>query len=145
MSLIDSTSKNSLPSGHPVIFFDGVCNLCNKTVDFVVRKDTAHIFRFAALQSDFARTIPGLKSINLDNPESFVLYKNGEILQKSDAALAVAKELKRPYSLAYSLRFIPKNIRDDVYDLIARNRYRWFGKKESCRIPTEEERSLFYS
>ncbi|MBO6516042.1 MAG: DUF393 domain-containing protein [Bacteroidia bacterium] len=128
---------------HPILFFDGVCNLCNSSVDFVVRNDKRKHFRFAALQSNTAAKLLGDHSINLDDPSSFILYQNGMIQHKSSAALAVLNKLGFPFSLARIFKVLPLFIRDRVYDLVARNRYRWFGKKETCRFPTEEERGLF--
>lgn len=130
-------------SSYSILFFDGVCNLCNASVDFVVSKDRNRKFRYAPLQSETAKKVLGNTSINLENPSSFVLYHQGTILRKSSAALKVAQLLGFPLSLVSVFFIIPKFIRDWVYSVIADNRYKWFGKKETCRLPTESERELF--
>jgi predicted DCC family thiol-disulfide oxidoreductase YuxK len=128
---------------HPVILFDGVCNLCNASVQFIIRHDKKQIFRFAALQSAFGQS--ALKKFNLadKNIDSVILVENNSVQLKSDAALNIAKQLGGIYSLFYVFIVVPKFIRNSVYDFIARNRYRWFGKQESCMIPTPELKKLF--
>jgi predicted DCC family thiol-disulfide oxidoreductase YuxK len=128
---------------HPVILFDGVCNLCNASVQFIIRHDKKQIFRFAALQSPFGQS--ALKKFNLadKNIDSVILVENNSVQLKSDAALSIAKQLGGIYSLLYVFIVVPKFIRNSVYDFIARNRYRWFGKQESCMIPTPELKRLF--
>jgi predicted DCC family thiol-disulfide oxidoreductase YuxK len=124
-----------------IVFFDGVCNLCNSSVDFVIARDKAHKFRFSSLQSEYAK-----KTLNLQNETdfgSFILYKDNKTYQKSTAALMVAKELDYPIKLIYAFIIIPEPIRNFIYSIIAKNRYRWFGKKETCRLPTPQERALF--
>lgn len=126
-----------------VILFDGVCNLCNGFVQFVIKEDHHSVFRFASLQSDYAKKLLSETSPEISETDSVILVtQNGELLVKSDAALAVLKELPR-FSWLYFLRFLPVTFRNLLYDFIARNRYRWFGKKEECMIPTPELRSLF--
>lgn len=127
----------------PIIFFDGVCNLCNASVDLVVRYDKNHRFKFASLQSGIAKELLPDSGINLDVLESFVLYNKGQIIQKSNAVLSIAWTLGFPFSLLFIFKLIPRFLRNYVYDLIARNRYKWFGQKQSCRVPTAEERDRF--
>jgi predicted DCC family thiol-disulfide oxidoreductase YuxK len=126
-----------------VIFFDGLCNLCNGAVQFTIERDRRNVFRFASLQSDFARE--KLKDFNVEPAEgsSFVLLEEGKIYQRSTAALRVAKKLKGLWPLLYTFIIIPPFIRDAVYNYIAKNRYKWFGKQESCWIPTPELKSKF--
>lgn len=128
---------------HPVILFDGVCNLCNASVQFIIRHDKKQIFRFAALQSAFGQRV--IENFNLTdkNTDSVILFENNSVQLKSDAALSIAKQLGGIYSLLYVFIVVPKFIRNSVYDFIARNRYRWFGKQESCMIPTPELKRLF--
>lgn len=128
---------------HPVILFDGVCNLCNASVQFIIRHDKKQIFRFAALQSAFGQRV--IENFNLTdkNIDSVILFENNSVQLKSDAALSIAKQLGGIYSLLYVFIIVPKFIRNSVYDFIARNRYRWFGKQESCMIPTPELKKLF--
>jgi predicted DCC family thiol-disulfide oxidoreductase YuxK len=127
---------------NPIIFFDGVCNLCNSSVNFVIDKDPNNKFKFAPLQSQFAKeTIPETyRSI-----DSIILMKNGVFYTKSDAALHIAKDLKGIVRYLWYYIFIPKFIRDWVYDLIAKSRYNVFGKKDMCRIPTPELQNRFIS
>ena len=120
---------------HPVILFDGVCNLCSSVVQFVIRRDKNDVFRFASLQSEFGKKI--LQKFNLDNSDfsSFILYSNGKIYTKSTGALMVAKNLGAGLKLLYAFIFVPKFIRDFIYSLVAKYRYQLFGKKNECWIP----------
>jgi predicted DCC family thiol-disulfide oxidoreductase YuxK len=129
---------------HPVILFDGVCNLCNASVQFVIKHDKKRLFRFASLQSSFGESI--LKQYNLpaDTFNSFILLDDNKIYTRSTAALLVAKKLSGIIKLLYGFIAVPKFIRDLVYNIIAKNRYKWFGKKEACRVPTQELKSLFF-
>jgi predicted DCC family thiol-disulfide oxidoreductase YuxK len=127
---------------HPVLFFDGVCNLCNSSIDFVVRRDKKRRYRFAPLQgSTAAHAIPGL--VETGDFDSFVLAEGGKIYTRSTAVLRVMAGLGGIWSAAKVLLFIPAPLRDAVYRLIAKNRYRWFGRKDTCRLPTPEEKALF--
>jgi predicted DCC family thiol-disulfide oxidoreductase YuxK len=128
---------------HGVLLFDGVCNLCNGFVNFVIDNDPEGYFKLAALQSDEAR--PYLEQFGLD-PEaldSVVLIENGQAYRKSTAALRVALHLPKPWPLAAVFMAIPRPLRDVVYDLIATNRYDWFGERNSCRMPTPELQQRF--
>lgn len=124
---------------HPVVFYDGVCGLCDRSIQFIIQRDRQRVFRYAALQSDIARKTLG-QSITFD---SFILFENGVAYDRSTAALKVLKKLGGLWSLLYIFIIIPPIIRNAVYDFVARNRYEWFGKFESCKIPTPEQRSLF--
>ena len=125
-----------------VVLFDGVCNLCNTSIDFIVRNEKENHLLFASLQSDVGQEI--LASQNVKHiPDSIVYFTNGELHFKSEAVLTVAKHLNFPYSLLSLLGFIPLAVRDIVYDWVAHNRYRIFGKKETCRVPTPAERKKF--
>lgn len=126
-----------------VIIFDGVCHLCNSSIDFVMKRDRKRIFRYTANQMEAGRKILGENGINPDQIESVYLYEKGKLYDKSSAALRIARNLGFPYSLAYIFMIVPSFIRNFFYDLIAQNRYKWFGKKETCRLPTAEERALF--
>jgi predicted DCC family thiol-disulfide oxidoreductase YuxK len=131
------------PQKHPVILFDGVCNLCSSSVQYVIKHDPRKIFRFASLQSAFAQKILSAYHLPVSNYNSFILINNNDIYTRSTAALLVAKELKGFVKLLYVFIIIPKFIRDAVYNIIAKNRYNWFGKKNECWIPTPELKSLF--
>ncbi len=127
----------------PIILFDGVCNLCNTSVQTVIKKDKQGIFYFASLQSEAGQNL--LKEFNLpqENFNSFILIQNGKAYQKSTAALMVAKQLNGLLKLLYVFIIVPTFIRDTVYNIVANNRYKWFGKKESCMIPTPELKARF--
>ena len=128
---------------HPVILFDGVCNLCSGAVQFVIKRDPKHQFRFASLQSELGQQI--LSEYHLDIPgiDSIILWKDGKVSIKSTAALQIAKQLNGPWPILYGFIIVPIFIRTAVYDWVARNRYKWFGKKEVCWIPTKELSELF--
>jgi predicted DCC family thiol-disulfide oxidoreductase YuxK len=125
-----------------VVLFDGVCNLCNSSINWIIDHDKKNLFRFAALQSDFGAGMVQKHQVK-GAMDSVVLLENDKIFFRSSAALRILKHIGGIYSLAYGLIIIPRVIRDFVYDLIARNRYRWFGKQDSCRIPTPELKAKF--
>lgn len=127
----------------PVILFDGICNLCSSMVQFVIRHDPRHHFRFASLQSNFGQGV--LKKFNLpiDDLGSFILLEGDRVFTKSEAALRVVKKLNGAWSALYGLIIVPAFARDAVYNLVAKKRYRWFGKQENCWLPTPELKGLF--
>lgn len=128
---------------NPILFFDGVCNLCNQAVQFIIKTDKEGIFRFASLQSDFAKE--HLKHFNAETEklETIYLLVDDKIYARSDAALEIVKKLGGFWQLFYVFKIVPSFIRDAVYNLISRNRYRWFGKQESCMIPSPELSARF--
>ncbi|MDO8996647.1 MAG: thiol-disulfide oxidoreductase DCC family protein [Sediminibacterium sp.] len=130
---------------NPVILFDGVCNLCNSSVQFVIKHDPKKKFRFASIQGDYGQQV--LKQFHLppDSLNSFILLKDNQIYTHSTGALKVAKQLSGAWPLLYVFIIIPPFIRNAVYQFIANNRYKWFGKKESCAIPSPELKALFYN
>ena len=139
-------SDRPVDAPHAIILFDGVCNLCNATVHFVIRRDPRERFRFAQLQGDAARRIcaeHGLPVPASAEPDSIVVIVDGRALERSDAALAIAGGLRFPWPLLGALSIVPRPARDAVYRLVARNRYRWFGRRSACLVPTEEIRSRF--
>lgn len=128
---------------HPIILFDGVCNLCNSSVQFVIKHDKKEVFQFSSLQSDFGQQIleqNGLSGINLF---SLILLDKGNIYTQSTAVLRIAKKLGGFWSLLYAFIIVPKFLRNGIYNWIARNRYKWFGKQEACWVPTEELKKRF--
>ena len=133
----------NVPADHPVIFFDGVCNLCTGSVQFVIRHDPSRKFRFASLQSEIGQSVLSEHHLPAESFGSFLLYDQGRLYTKSTAALRVCKQLSGGWKLLSVFLIVPPFIRNAVYDLIARNRYRWFGKKEACWLPTPELKSLF--
>jgi len=127
-----------------IIFFDGHCNLCSNSVQFVIKRDKKKRFIFASLQSDAASAhLLQFGSKNKTN-DSIILVEGGERFEKSEAALRIAKHLSPPWPVFYLLIIIPKNWRDAMYDLISKNRYKWFGKKDQCMrtLPLYRERFL---
>jgi predicted DCC family thiol-disulfide oxidoreductase YuxK len=118
-----------------IILFDGVCNLCNSAVQQVIKNDPKKLFRFASLQSDFGKQALQQHKLNPGDLNSFILLDNGKIYKKSGGALRVAKYLKGAWPLVYTFILIPPFIRDGVYSWIAKNRYKWFGKQETCWLP----------
>ncbi len=125
----------------PVLYFDGVCNLCNNVVKWVIKHDKKKIFRFATLQSATGERLMQEAGIKLAN--SVLVVCNGRIYSKSTAALQVVKHVGGIYSLLYILVIIPRFLRDRVYTVIARNRYKWFGQQKSCMKPTPELKARF--
>ena len=128
---------------HPIILFDGVCNLCHASVQWVIEHDPEGIFRFASLQSEIAEEIFTRTGVEGEKLDSVALFEEGRLYQRSTAALRIARKLDAPWSLLFNLIVIPAFIRDAVYDLIARNRYRWFGRRESCMVPSPELKERF--
>ena len=128
-----------VPSDKKIILFDGVCNLCNGSVLFVIRRDKKDIFRFAALQSKIGLELSRDRSIDTSRIDSILLLDpNLAYYTKSSAVLKIGQALGGGWRLLALLEWIPPVIRDFFYDIIAKNRYRWFGRKESCMVPTPE-------
>ena len=127
----------------PLLFFDGVCNLCNSSVQYVIKHDKTQKFKFASLQSDAAKEILLQYKIKKTDLDSIILIHNDKLFDKSSAILRLLKILGGFHSLAYIFIIIPKSIRDVLYDYVARNRYKWYGKKDSCMIPTDELKNRF--
>lgn len=130
----------------PVLFFDGVCNLCNGSVNFVIDRDPKGIIAFAALQSEAATRLLGEHGVTVgpsDSYASMVLLENGVVYTHSTALLRAAKHLTFPWSLASVFLIVPRFVRDAVYSFVAKRRYAWFGKSEVCRVPTPELKARF--
>ena len=127
------------------VLFDGVCNLCNGFVQFVIMRDPDARFRFAALQSDAAASLLRDAGVTPPLPDSLILVEDGRVYFRSAAALRVARRLRFPWPIAYALVVVPRVIRDRVYDVIAAHRYRWFGRRESCMVPTPDLKKRFLS
>ena len=127
----------------PLIIFDGVCNLCNASVDFIVRHDKAARFRFTPNQGPLAQTLLARHGKPAEEVGTIYLLENDQLYEQSDAVLRIARHLGFPWSLAAVFLIIPRFIRNSAYKWIARNRYKWFGKKETCRLPSPEERARF--
>ncbi len=133
-----------IPKDKKVVLFDGVCNLCNNAVQRIIKHDKKDVFRFASLQSDLGKNLVSERGLDPEEIDSIIMIDPGvAYYRKSTAALEISRELSGGYSLLKNFLFIPEVLRDGVYDLIASNRYKWFGKKEQCMIPTPELKAKF--
>jgi len=127
----------------PVVLFDGVCNLCTGSVQFIIKHDPGRRFRFASLQSEYGKKVLQDFHLSSHHLDSFILLENGKIYKQSTGALRVTKKLKGLWPLLYGCIIVPPFIRNAVYSFIANNRYKWFGKKETCWLPAPELKDLF--
>jgi len=125
----------------PILFFDGECNLCNSSVQFVIRHDKKKQFLFGTLQSESGKD--ALKALGDKAPDSIVLFYKGRYYVRSGAVLRVCKLLGGAWSLLYVFVIVPRFISDAIYDLVSRNRYKWFGKRSECMVPTPELKGRF--
>ncbi len=132
-----------MKTNSPVLLFDGVCNLCNGFVQFIIKRDKNAKFKFASLQSEIGQEYLKQHHLETEVFESFVYLKNDKFYQKSTAALTLFKDLGGAWVLMYVLMIFPRFIRDFFYNLIARNRYKMFGKRESCMLPSPELKNRF--
>ena len=128
---------------HSIILFDGVCNLCNGAVNFVIKRDPRNVFKFTPLQEKQGILLLKKHAIDAQKLDSIVLIEDGNVYIKSSAALRIARKMSNLWPLFFVLLISPRFIRDGVYDFIAKNRYKWFGKKEQCMIPTPGLREKF--
>ena len=126
-----------------IVLFDGICNFCDSSINRIIRHDKKNRFRFAPLQSETGKKLAKQYFIDTEKTDSIILIENNKAYTKSTAILRISKHLNTLYPLMYGFMIIPAFIRNFIYDFIARNRYRWFGKKDSCMIPTAEVRSKF--
>jgi len=139
-------NTSGLPKNKKIILFDGVCNLCSSSVQFVIEHDKKDIFRFVPLQSDLGRQITDHIGIDQKHIDSVILYEPGvAYYYKSNAALEIAKNLGGFFHLGTLFKIIPTAIRNRLYDYIAKNRYKWYGKQQECLIPTPELKAKFLS
>lgn len=126
-----------------IIVFDGVCNFCNFWVNFVIDRDKSDKFRFASLQSEIGTEMAKEAGVDASDPDSFILKSRGKFYTRSSAGLMVARELGFPMNLLSVFIILPPVLRDFFYNLIAKNRYKLFGKSETCRLPSPQERAKF--
>ena len=141
-----------MPLESNIVVFDGMCNLCSSVVDFITARDPGKVFTFVPMQTPRGQQLLEAHGVSIDQVDTFLLIRGGDgggnrealvrsdatvtiALEKSDAAIAIAARLRRPWNLLTVLRFVPKPIRDRVYSFVARNRYRWFGKRSTCKLP----------
>jgi predicted DCC family thiol-disulfide oxidoreductase YuxK len=133
-----------LPVNKKIVLFDGVCNLCESSIQFIIKHDKKDVFRFVAIQSELGQRIIKHIGINTTETDSIILYLPGiAYYYKAEAALKIAKDLNGIYSFLSLLTVFPNSISNRVYDCIAKNRYKWYEKKEQCMIPTPELKSKF--
>jgi predicted DCC family thiol-disulfide oxidoreductase YuxK len=128
---------------HPVIFFDGFCNLCNGAVQFIIANDKRDVFRLTALQSEAAKALLSGKGKEVLSADSILLLENGKVYMRSTAALRIAKRLGAAWPMLYVCIIIPPFIRDYLYDVVAKNRYKVWGKRESCMLPGPDTAKKF--
>jgi predicted DCC family thiol-disulfide oxidoreductase YuxK len=125
-----------------IVVFDGVCNLCSRSVRFMLKHDVHGKLRFASVQSPVGRELLERNGVDALDPQTFLLIDGGRVYVRTDAALEIAKDLGG-WRWLQVLRVVPRGVRDWLYGYVARNRYRWFGKREACFVPTEEQRARF--
>lgn len=125
-----------------IILFDGVCNLCNSSVQFIIKRDPDGYFSFAPLQEEAGKKLLDGHNIKT-NMDSLILISNNTYYKKSSAALEICRHLQGAWKCLYVFKIIPRFIRDPLYSFIAKNRYKWFGKKSSCMVPTAENKKRF--
>ncbi len=126
-----------------VLLFDGVCNLCNGVVQFIIPRDRSESIHFASLQSPIAKQLLAQYHYPADQINSIVLIENGRLYTKSTAALRIARKLRGAWPIFYVFNVLPTPLRDALYDVVARNRYKWFGKQETCKLPRPEWKHRF--
>ncbi len=126
-----------------IIFFDGVCNLCNGAVQFIIKRDHREAFKFASLQSDFAKETLSGSALKVTHGDSLVLLENGKLYEQSTAVLRIAKKLPGLWPLLYAFIIVPPFLRNAIYRWVARHRYQWFGKQNQCWVPTPALKSRF--
>lgn len=135
---------SDLPKDKKIILFDGVCNLCDSSVQFVIKHDKKDVFRFVQLQSDLGQKIIRHIGISTSEIDSGILYEPAnKYYYKSDVAFRILKDIGGIYKCLFVFSILPKSILDKIYEWVAKNRYKWFGKKESCMIPTPELKAKF--
>ena len=143
-SNLDKLEMKKLALDKKIILFDGVCNLCSSAVQLIIENDKKDIFRFVSLQSDLGQEITTYLGISSANLDSIILYQPGyAYYYKSQAVFEIAKELGGIYSINTIFSILPSSITDYMYDYIAKNRYKWYGKKEFCMIPTNDIKAKF--
>jgi predicted DCC family thiol-disulfide oxidoreductase YuxK len=135
----------SAPNANPVVLFDGVCNMCNASVNYIIDHDPDARFRFASLQSEVGTQLAAEHGIDASELSSMVLIESGKAYLRSSAVLRVCRILRGPAKLLWPLVVVPAILRDPIYRFVANRRYKWFGKREACRLPTDEDRSRFLS
>lgn len=130
-------------NNQPIILFDGVCNFCNSAVNFTLKRNAKANIRFAPLQGEAGQRILQQYHLPADDMQSFIFIEDGRVYKRSTAALKVCRHLRGLWPLCYGFMIVPGCIRDGIYNWIAKNRYTWFGVKETCMIPTPDMKARF--
>ena len=130
-------------TGKSIILFDGVCNFCNSSVNFIIDRDYKNRFMFASLQSDSGKELLNRFGLDAENLKTIILIEGEKYYTKTTAALRIAKELRGAWKLFYVFIIVPPIIRNIFYNILSKYRYRWFGKRDACRIPSPEEKEKF--
>lgn len=144
MNIFDQHVKEKMESERKIVLFDGVCNLCDRSVQLIIKHDEKDEFRFAALQGDIGNSLVQDRNIDTSQIDSIILIEPGvAYYTKSDAALQIGMHLKGFRTISKLLYLIPSNLRNIVYDIVAHNRYKWYGKKDACLVPTSEMKVKF--
>ncbi|MGX1930050.1 thiol-disulfide oxidoreductase DCC family protein [Flagellimonas sp. 2504JD4-2] len=144
MEKVSSNSSGNKLDGKKLILFDGVCNLCNGAVQFIIKRDKKDSFRYAPLQSEIGERLIAERAIDTSKVDSIILIEPGvAYFTKSDAALRIAQDFGGLWKGMVFFTWIPKVFRDAIYNLVAKNRYKWFGRKDACMIPTPEIHAKF--
>lgn len=138
-----NTQSDHTEPDESIVLFDGVCNLCNASVNYIIDHDPADRFRFASLQSEVGRELAIQHGIDANELASMVLIEEGQAYIRSTAALRVCRRLRGPAKLLWPFIVVPAFLRDPFYKFIASRRYKWFGKRDACRLPTEADRARF--
>ena len=138
---MDMVAKQFMEIDHPIVLYDGICNLCNRSIQFILRHEADNELRFVSQQSDLAQRL--MAGHKLQQINSIIFWESGRFLTKSDAAIAIMRHLRPPYRWLSLVALIPKRIRDRAYELVAKLRYRIFGKSDHCQVPSEATRSRF--
>ncbi|WP_322923139.1 thiol-disulfide oxidoreductase DCC family protein [Paenibacillus campi] len=141
--LTDQQIEQLIHGDHPIVLVDGVCHFCQGATKFIIKRDPQGIFHFASLQSEVGQKLLQKGGMRNDVMDTFVLIEKGTFYTRSTAALHIARKLRFAWPLLYAFIIVPRLLRDGVYNMIARNRYSWFGKSDQCMLPTPEIRERF--
>jgi predicted DCC family thiol-disulfide oxidoreductase YuxK len=139
----ERSKRKGIMRNNAIVLFDGVCNLCNESVQFIIKRDPRGYFQFAPIQSERGRRLLEMYGLQLEVMDTFVLVEGSTCRTRSDAAIRIAKHLSGFWSILSAFSIIPRPIRDQCYSLLARNRYRWFGKRQTCMIPSTQLANRF--
>lgn len=141
--LTDAQIDQLIHGDHPIVLVDGVCHFCQGATKFIIQRDPKGIFHFASIQSEVGQKLLKKGGIPTETMDTFILIENGKYYTRSTGALRIARQLRFAWPLLYAFIIVPRFLRNAVYNYVARNRYRWFGKSDQCMLPTPEIRERF--